>query len=388
MKKRYTDAELQKIYKRVDIEKFFKHYNVNILGKCGSELRMRCIIPGHRDVSPSANFNIEKGLYNCFVCGGRNFFMLVKDLENLPSFNVAVEFVKKMVGFEEDEEIGQIDSLLEELKEIQIEDDTERVPEYLEIDLCKHAEFEDAFDHFLKVKRRVSKQMIHLWNLKYAVGGYYVDRLVVPITHEFKTMSFAARDMSGRSEKWLKLLKQAKKDRLTVTELAELRVKYECKKILYPPILDKADPDKPDSRIIYGTAIQFLMFNFDNVIKRTRDYVILVEGVFDAMRLFTLGFNAVAILGTKLSGHNKSLLLANFDRVFIALDNDAKDDGSNPGQVAAQKILEELRPKVEAYNIVLPPGKDPDQCTIDEFKQCLKASTQNNELFEKKYVQL
>jgi len=388
MKKRYTDAELKKIYKRVDIEKFFKHYNVNILGKYGSELRMRCILPGHRDVSPSANFNTEKGLYNCFVCGGRNFFMLVRDLENLPSFNVAVEFVKKMVGFEEDEEIGQLNSLQEELKEIQTEDDTDKVPEYLEIDLYKHPEFEDAFDHFLKVKRRVSRQMIRLWNLKYAVGGYYVDRLVIPITHESKVMSFAARDMSGKSEKWLKLLRQAKKDRLTVTELAELRMKYECKKILYPPILDKADPSRPDSNIIYGTAIQFLMFNFDNAIKKTRDYVILVEGVFDAMRLFMLGFNAVAILGTNLSSHNRSLLLASFDRVYIALDNDIKEDGSNPGQVAAQKILDELQLKVEAFIIVLPPGKDPDQCTVDEFKQCFEASTQNNEIFVKKYVQL
>lgn len=373
--KRFLKSELRNIYKRIDIEKFLSHYNVKITGRFGNELRMHCILPNHKDTSPSGNFNISKGFYNCFVCGGRNFFQLVQELENLSTFKEAVEFVMKQVGFDNDDEINKIDALFDELRDLQEENDAEeQEPEFIEIKFKEHPEFESAFKHFSKVKKRVTKEMIDIWNLRYAVGGYYKDRLVIPITHNKKTMSFAARDMSGRSEIWLKMLKTARKDRLTVTEVAELQNKYECKKIIYPPVFDKFNPEHEFSSIIFGSAIKHLMFNFDNAIASGKDYVILVEGAFDAMRLFTWGFNAVAILGTKLSTYNRSRLLSNFDVIYVCLDNDVKDDKSNPGQDAAKSIVESLEGDIDVFNIVLPPGKDPDECEKDEFEHCLEVS--------------
>jgi len=371
---RFTKAELKRIYQMVDIDKFFDHYRARIVHTIGNEIRMCCILPNHKDSSPSANFNTEKALYNCFVCGGMGFFKLVQELEGFSSFAESVNHVKKMVGYDENQELTYIDVLLEELKDIQTEEDDDEEPEFLEVNLSLHTEFEDAMNHFSIVKKRVSKRMIELWDLKYAVSGYYRERLVIPIKLKSKVMSFAARDMSGRANKWLSTLAQAKKDKLTVTELAELREKYECKKILYPPILDKYDETKKN--IIYATAIKYLLFNLDMALERTKDYVIIVEGVFDAMRLFIWGYNAVALLGTKLSKYNRSMLLANFDRLYIALDNDIKDNGDNPGQEAAAKIIESIQGEIEVFNILLPPGKDPDDCTKDEFQLCFEMSTQ------------
>jgi DNA primase len=371
-RQRLTRAELKRIYKKVDVNRFFSHYKTNTLGQSGDWLRMRCILPGHKDMSASANFNVDKGIYKCFVCGARSFFKLVQELENLSSFYESVEFVKKMVGYGEDNENNQIDLLLEDLKEIQSDDqEEERDPEYVSIDLTKYPEFENAKNHFSKVKKRVSLQMIKQWNLLYAVSGYYKDRLVIPITNENTVMSFAARDMTGRSALWLKMLKQAKKDNLTVTELAELREQYECKKIIYPPILEKKDETK--FNIIYGTAIRYLLFNFENAIQ-CKDYVIVVEGVFDAMALHMWGFNVVALLGTKLSNLNRARLLSNFDRIYVALDNDVNDKGTNPGQEAAIKILESFNNEVEAFNVIMPPNRDPDECSREEFDQLLKQS--------------
>lgn len=370
---KYKRAELKRIYKKVDVVKFFKHYRAKTIGQTGDEIRMHCVLPAHKDTSPSANFNINKGLYNCYVCGGRTFFQLVQEIENLQSFSESVEFVRKMVGLDEDDEHDQIDLLLEDLKDLQSEDDEDaEIPSYLEIDLSIRPEFESALKHFSKVKKRVSVAMIKLWDLRYVVSGYYKDRLVIPITHDGKVVSFAARDMTEKSALWLKMLVQAKKDRLTVTELAELRERYECKKIIYPPILDKFDERR--GNIIYGSSIKYLMFNIDRALTN-RDYVILVEGAFDAMRLHMWGFNAVAILGTKLSSHNRTTLLSNFDRVYVALDNDIKENGSNPGQEAAVKIIESLKSEVEAFNVFLPPGKDPDECTREEFSQLLGQAT-------------
>lgn len=332
---------------------------------------MQCILPGHKDSSPSASFNIKKGLYNCFVCGGRQFFSLVKELENLSTFNDAVEFVKSMVGYEGNE--SHIDALLNEMNELQNDDvEADEQLKKTVIDFSKYPEFEDAEKHFIKVKKRVSRSMIHTWKLKYAISGYYKNRLIVPITMNNEVLSFAARDMSGKANKWLKLLKQAKKDKLTVTELADLKIKYECKKILYPPVLDE---NEKDLNIIYGTSIKSLLFNFDNA-KKNSDYVILVEGVFDCMRLFMWGFNSVALCGTKLSERNKARILSSFDKVYLALDNDVKDD-KNAGQNAAHAIMNDLSVNIDVYNIVLPPNKDPDECSHEEFQVYFDNATNN-----------
>jgi len=376
----YSKLELQKIYQKIDIDKFFKHYNTKIDSQFGDELRMCCILPGHKDNSPSASFNVKKGIYNCFVCGGKNFFTLVQELESLKSFKNSVEFVKKMIGYDSDE-TTQIDNLLDELKDIRNEEDIELEKlEYIEIDFVKHLEFENAFKYFSKVKKRVNKQMIDFWHLKYATSGYYKGRLIVPITVDNRVMSFAARDMTGKANRWLKLLKQAKKDRLTITEIAELKIKYECKKILYPPVIDKDSEIVHKDNIIYGTHVKFLLFNFDNAVGTNKDYVILVEGVFDCMRLFSWGFNAVALCGTKLSSYNRSLLLRHFDKIFVALDNDA-DKTKNAGQVAAQSIIDSLKAEVDVYNIVLPSNKDPDECTLEQFTHCFNESMNEKIIF-------
>jgi len=359
-----SDATLKKIYEKVDAEKFLDHYNVKIVGRNGPWLRMHCILPDHMDTTPSANLNTETGMYKCFSCNRAiSFFNLVKALEDLSSFDDAVSFVKKKVGYEDDDDY--IEDMLAELNSIQsdIDDDNEDL-KIIDVDL---SEFDSAIDHFDKVKFRVNEKMIKFWDLKFSTTGYYKDRLVIPITEKNRVVSFCARDMSGRAEKWRKMLKAARKNRLTVAEVEELQEKYECKKILYPPVII----EEPFKNIIYGSSIGALMFNFDKTVEWAKDYIILVEGAFDAMKLFSIGFSAAAILGTKLSSYNRAKILANFDRVYVALDNDENaDDGKNPGQEAAEKICKSLKNKIETYNILLPNGKDPDECDADEFEEC------------------
>jgi len=371
-----SKIELQEIYKKVDINKFFSHYNAKIDSIAGNRIRMKCILPGHNDSSPSAGFDVKKGLYNCFVCGGRNLFTLVKDLENLSTFEDAVDFVKNMIGYSSDD-VGHINLSLNILNNLQNEIYDEKNKVFTEIDLPKYNEFESADKHFSKVKKRISSKMIKIWNIKYAVSGYYEGRLIIPIEMNKKVLSFVARDMTGKANKWLRILSQAKKDRLTVSEISDLKEKYECKKILYPPVID--DLQEKHENIIYGSAIKYLLFNFDNA-RKNKDYVILVEGVFDCMRLHLWGFNCVALCGTKLSNNNRELLLKTFDTIYIALDNDVKNDKKNAGQESSEKIIEQLIDKVQIYNILLPPNKDPDECTFDEFKILFENSSKNNDI--------
>ena len=47
--------------------------------------------------------------------------------------------------------------------------------------------------------------------------------------------------------------------------------------------------------------------------------------------------------------------------LIIRNGNDKKEDGTNPGQEAAQEIICEQLTEMTCYNVLLPEGKDPDE---------------------------
>lgn len=374
MSQKYDKQFLDSLYKRIDVDAFLDRYHAHTTGEVtthrGREFRMHCMMPGHRDNSASASFNVEKGLYNCWSkCGGHDFWSLIQIMENV-NFPGAVDLVKKWVGFsDDDQEFNELQGVIECLERLgeDSSDDNILVPKYVEIDFGLHPEFEDAMDHLDIVKSRVNEDMIRIWDLKYATSGHYNGRLIIPFKVDGKIVSFAARDMLGRADRWHKIQKNAVEKNLTQSEYTDLQKKFECKKIIYPSTSDFG------SSMIQGSPVGFVVFNLDNVLQQGRDldYVIITEGPFDAMKLFMWGFNSVAILGLKLSQYKKMKILENFSKVYVCLDNDKKDDGSNPGQDSALKIVESICDNVQVHNIVLPPGKDPDECTLEEFERCV-----------------
>jgi DNA primase len=85
----------------------------------------------------------------------------------------------------------------------------------------------------------------------------------------------------------------------------------------------------------------------------------------------------LAILSCHLNQYRINLLTEHFDTIYISLDNDdkinMKGEHVNPGQEAARKLIEKFV-DYDTYNIVLPRGKDPDECSKDEFDLCFKKS--------------
>jgi DNA primase len=84
--------------------------------------------------------------------------------------------------------------------------------------------------------------------------------------------------------------------------------------------------------------------------------VFVVEGNFDLLTLYEHGIkNAVAMLGSKLSMEQLSLLVRFADEIIIA------SDGDEPGQACADKIKIMLRENNINYRqLNLPIGSDPD----------------------------
>jgi DNA primase len=90
-------------------------------------------------------------------------------------------------------------------------------------------------------------------------------------------------------------------------------------------------------------------------ILRTRK-VFIVEGNFDLLTLYENGItNVVAMLGSKLSVEQLSLLVRFADEIIIATD------GDKPGRDCAEKIVTLLSDNnIDYSQINLPEGSDPD----------------------------
>lgn len=96
-----------------------------------------------------------------------------------------------------------------------------------------------------------------------------------------------------------------------------------------------------------------------------QDYVVLVEGPFDAMSCYQNGIkNVVAVLGTSLT-HAQVCLLLRFTDKWLAVF-----DGDTAGQEASRKIMvlgKQL--KVDIKTLSLPPPQDPDDFLKKEGKK-------------------
>ena len=88
-----------------------------------------------------------------------------------------------------------------------------------------------------------------------------------------------------------------------------------------------------------------------------KNYIVLVEGYFDAYSLYDNGVeNVAAICGTSISEYQIALALRYCDNIILLMDSDG------PGRIASKnnsEKIESLGGKV--LNLFLPLGFDPDE---------------------------
>jgi hypothetical protein len=363
--------EYEFLYGKVNLEKVLDSYNIKrkiSYGKFGKQYRCCCPLPGHDDSSPSFGIINSSGIYNCYVCGSGNFFKFIQKMEKLATIRESIAFIKKMLNIideVEDPDKLQFDKIKTSFDEIECEIDIKENSEPPILQEIELPESDPAEKHFEIVKKRVSIEVAKKYKLRYCVSdtkykGKCDGRLIIPVYFENKLVTFGGRDMTGKADAWTKMKDEAKIRNASKNEIERLREKYEFKKIIYP----------------WKAPLSWIFYNWDDAIK-FREYVMICEGILDCIRILEFGFNAVAILSCHLNDYKARLLMKHFDTIYIVLDNDrkVKKDGSisNPGQEAAKKILEKFI-DFDVYNVVLPVGKDPDKCSIDEFENCVKNS--------------
>ena len=94
-----------------------------------------------------------------------------------------------------------------------------------------------------------------------------------------------------------------------------------------------------------------------NTLNMKDKYVLITEGVFDAINLRQFGFNSIALMGLDLTATNAERIVGDFDKVCFMLDND------KAGRKAQNKMVSEfLKTGIGVYSIGYE-GKDPGEIT-------------------------
>ena len=120
--------------------------------------------------------------------------------------------------------------------------------------------------------------------------------------------------------------------------------------------------EEPKYRFPAGFRKSQVLFNLDRAIKTDIPNVIVVEGFFDALKVYQAGHpTVVALMGSSFSQRQSELLLSRFASVTLLLD------GDEPGRHAAEVMAKLLKPKVRVHQVELPNGVQPDQLSSAEI---------------------
>jgi hypothetical protein len=98
--------------------------------------------------------------------------------------------------------------------------------------------------------------------------------------------------------------------------------------------------EEPKYRFPAGFRKSQVLFNLDRAIATGSRNVIVVEGFFDALKVYQAGHPVVALMGSSFSQRQSELLLSHFASVTLMLD------GDEPGRQAAEFIVQLLIAKL------------------------------------------
>jgi DNA primase len=108
------------------------------------------------------------------------------------------------------------------------------------------------------------------------------------------------------------------------------------------------------------------LFNLNRAKKKITEYgfCFLVEGYYDVMRLYELGFeNTVALCGTSLTNRQCDLIYRYCETIVVMLD------GDDAGKTATNRTVTRARSKRIYANIIeLPDNMDPDDLTKEDMQ--------------------
>ncbi len=370
-------SQSEEIKSKLDIVEVIREYTP--VKAVGANFQTLC--PFHNEKTPSFVISPDKQIWHCFGCGrGGDVFAFVMEKEGL-GFMETLRLLAPKAGvilkYENPETYSKRNRLLDLLElagkyytHLLNKDTGKAAKEYLlKRDLKEETILDwnlgyspdnwDSLFQFLKARpltgKKYTDEEIFLAGLsikKDGGRGYYDrfrDRIMFPIWDiNNNLIAFTAR-INPAKEKTEKMGKYI---------------------------------NSPQTGVYDKSRVLFALNKAKNAIRK-EDLAIVVEGQMDTISCHQHGFlNVVASSGTALTTEQVSLVKRFTNNVALAFDMD------KAGQMAADRgIKEVLAQEMNLKVIVLPSGKDPDEClrnNPDDFRQAIsKAKPMLEYYFEK-----
>jgi len=282
---------------------------------------MHCPLPDHEDSNPSFSVSLSSGRYRCFGCESRGSFVeLISEIDDIPIKEAA--FMLKSSS-NVDTVLAAVDRLLGE---------SEDRLEYLSLEsfysvFPRIEKGMEAWEYLTKT-RKLYRKTIRRFDCRWGDHGKYNGRVVLPIrTPEGRLLSYVGRT-------------------------------------IYKGVKPKTKKARSAARTLFGMHELVAFFNFS----RYFDYIILVEGEFDAMYLQQFGVPAVAAMGTAVINKYQLNILRR-TRAVVVLSYDPDEAGEKATYGDGKRRIGELRSLkkyMKTIVVKLPEGKDPNDLSRGE----------------------
>lgn len=344
-----TISDIQKRVNIVDV--ISKYLPITKRGK-----NYFAICPFHDDHNPSMSISEEKQIYTCFVCGASgNVFTFVQKYEKI-SFTSAVKKVASFIGIN-----------------IDIKDDYKAQDD----NLIKYDKYYNMFSLATKLYQNNIRTVYGKEAKKYLHNRSIDDDII-------KEFNIGLSLNDNELSKLLESKGYMKEDMVDIG-LCGIKDNYTYDifrgRIMFP-LEDSGGKVIGFSGRIYNTSsdnkyvnskesVIFkkgnLLYNYKRASEyaREKDYVIVVEGFMDVIRLYTIGIkNVVATMGTAITSYHAKLIRRLSKNIILCFD------GDKAGAKATKSALKELEkidlvPKI----IRLEDDLDPDDYIIKKGKE-------------------
>ncbi len=411
-------GKLKKIKKMIDIKVLLKAINATTKSAkpYGSELWDVCPNPKHKDSSPSWSININPdddkfGVHSCFSCGYRgNFITLTADkltqsMGRKVDNKEALEFIVKLFTLDEVDEDALYGLILDERQ--QIREDLTKGPEGPKESQLPN---DDKTGHFKLLKpchkiywnyltkplleggREIKPELIDKYGIGLCDDGLYRKRIIIPFYQKDVLISFLARSILPT----IKSIKKGGDEFVICPECgkANMFTALECIKCDY--VLTGYVVKKARSRYPKGSTMEFMLWSYDDL-DDSLDYVIIVEGAMDKLRLESLCYkNVLCAFGNKISDFQVELLKEYEKRVIentgkklrIFLFPDADEGGDHFIEVANLKI----KYTFQCFVVQLPWNEknplDPGSATPKQIRTAFNTCEKLYKVYMKKFENL
>ncbi len=315
--------------KEIPIERVLAHYGVTLRSH-GGEMRGQCPLPTHTSGESRNSFsaNVARNIWCCqsLSCAesrggnlGGTVLDLVAQMERCSIRDAAVHLA---------EWFGGMESVLARAEQRSSPASQPNLPLKFQLTNIDHA-------HSYLEERGITPATAKSLGIGYYAGpGLMKERVVIPIrntAHEL--VGYAGRSIDG---------------------------------------------EEPKYRFPAGFHKSQELFHLHRARQSGSDVAIIVEGFFDAAKVWQAGNrNVVALMGSSLSEMQAGLLEKHFRSAVLMLDGDAA------GQRATAIITGRLAPAMEITVIRLPEGKQPDQLASREINEMLPSRVRESGGYER-----